>query len=385
MVPGLAPLRDRRWGALATAIGVTRLARLTGLDRSGVPVAAAIRPAGHVLQVSNGKGETFARAAAGALLEAAELWASERPRVAAFGSAAELSRAARLVPPAALDPGAAGSEEIRIAWAAARDLASGERLLVPAHAVYCPPAGSAWLGPALVRWTSNGTGAHPEPSAALLHALLEAIERDRVARALPEGFTEREVARRLLDPGSLAAAAPRTAGWAERIAGKGLRVHLLDLSFPARARAGRGARRRRAGPDLGLPCAAALLVDPEHGPVPVAAGYACRLTRDAALLAALLEAAQSRLTEIHGAREDVARGDRHGASPLHRWCERARPVRRASALPHLPARAPAAGARAVLVRLRRAGFAPAAARLDGPPGVHVVRVVVPGLRLSELL
>ena len=385
MVPGLAPLRDRRWGALATAIGVTRLARLTGLDRSGVPVAAAIRPAGHVLQVSNGKGETFARAAAGALLEAAELWASERPRVAAFGSAAELSRAARLVPPAALDPGAAGSEEIRIAWAAARDLASGERLLVPAHAVYCPPAGSAWLGPALVRWTSNGTGAHPEHSAALLHALLEAIERDRVARALPEGFTEREVARRLLDPGSLAAAAPRTAGWAERIAGKGLRVHLLDLSFPARARAGRGARRRRAGPDLGLPCAAALLVDPEHGPVPVAAGYACRLTRDAALLAALLEAAQSRLTEIHGAREDVARGDRHGAAPLPRWCERARPVRRASALPHLPARAPAAGARAVLVRLRRAGFAPAAARLDGPPGVHVVRVVVPGLRLSELL
>jgi len=385
MVPGLAPLRDRRWGALATAIGVTRLARLTGLDRSGVPVAAAIRPAGHVLQVSNGKGETFARAAAGALLEAAELWASERPRVAAFGSAAELSRAARLVPPADLDPGAAGSEEIRIAWAAARDLASGERLLVPAHAVYCPPAGSAWLGPALVRWTSNGTGAHPEHSAALLHALLEAIERDRVARALPEGFTEREVARRLLDPGSLAAAAPRTAGWAERIAGKGLRVHLLDLSFPARARAGRGARRRRAGPDLGLPCAAALLVDPEDGPVPVAAGYACRLTRDAALLAALLEAAQSRLTEIHGAREDVARGDRHGAAPLPRWCERARPVRRASALPHLPARAPAAGARAVLVRLRRAGFAPAAARLDGPPGVHVVRVVVPGLRLSELL
>ena len=385
MVPGLAPLRDRRWGALATAIGVTRLARLTGLDRSGVPVAAAIRPAGHVLQVSNGKGETFARAAAGALLEAAELWASERPRVAAFGSAAELSRTARVVPPAALEPGAAGSEEIRIAWAAARDLASGERLLVPAHAVYCPPAGSAWLGPALVRWTSNGTGAHPEHSAALLHALLEAIERDRVARALPEGFTEREVARRLLDPGSLAAAAPRTAGWAERIAGKGLRVHLLDLSFPARARAGRGARRRRAGPDLGLPCAAALLVDPEDGPVPVAAGYACRLTRDAALLAALLEAAQSRLTEIHGAREDVARGDRHGASPLHRWCERARPVRRASALPHLPARAPAAGAGAVLVRLRRAGFAPAAARLDGPPGVHVVRVVVPGLRLSELL
>jgi ribosomal protein S12 methylthiotransferase accessory factor len=385
MVPGLAPLRDRRWGALATAIGVTRLARLTGLDRSGVPVAAAIRPAGHVLQVSNGKGETFARAAAGALLEAAELWASERPRIAAFGSAAELSGSSRLVPPAALEPGSAGSEEIRIAWAAARDLATGERLLVPAHAVHCPPAGSAWLGPALVRWTSNGTGAHPEPSAALLHALLEAIERDRVASALPEGFTEREVARRLLDPRSLGAAAPRTAAWAARIAGKGLRVHLLDLSFPSGSGKGRAARRRREGADLGLPCAAALLVDRGGTAVPVAAGYACRLSRDAALLAALLEAAQSRLTEIHGAREDVARGDRHGAAPLARWCERARPARRASALPRLPAGSPAQGVRAVVARLRRAGLAPAAVRLDGPPGLHVVRVVVPGLRLSELL
>ena len=385
MVPGLAPLRDRRWEALAAAIGVTRLARLTGLDRSGVPVAAAIRPAGHVLQVSNGKGETFARAAAGALLEAAELWAAERPQPAAFGSAAELSRSVRLVTPASLDPDAAGSEEIRIAWAAARDLAGGERMLVPAHAVWCPPAGSAWLGPALVRWTSNGTGAHPEPSAALLHALLEAVERDRVARALPEGFTEREVARRLLDPGSLAAAAPRTARWAERIAARGLRVHLLDLSFPARSRAGRGARRPRSGWEAGLPCAAALVVDPDGGPVPLAAGYACRLSRDAALLAALLEAAQSRLTEIHGAREDVAHGDRHAAAPLARWCARARPSRRASALPHLAARTAAAGVRAVLARLRRAGFAPAAVRLDGPPGVHVVRAVVPGLRLSELL
>jgi ribosomal protein S12 methylthiotransferase accessory factor len=367
---------------VATAVGVTRLARLTGLDRTGVPVAAAVRPAGHVLQVSNGKGETFARAAAGALLEAAELWAAERPRVDAFGSAAELARGTRLVPPAALVPDLRGSEEIRMAWAAARDLGSGETVLVPAHAVHCPPAGSAWLGPALVPWTSNGMGAHPEPSAALLHALLEAVERDRVARALPDGFTEGEVARRLLHPRSLPAAAPRTARWAERIGARGLRVHLFDLSFPA-GNGGRGAR--RGLPALGLPCAAALLVDGEGGPVPVAAGYACRLSRDAALLAALLEAAQSRLTEIHGAREDVARGDRQAAAPLARLCERARPARRASALPALRARSAAAGVRAVLARLRRAGLAPAAVRLDGPPGVHVFRAIVPGLSLSELL
>jgi ribosomal protein S12 methylthiotransferase accessory factor len=37
-----------------------------------------VRPLGHVLQVSNGKGVTFAQAQASALGEAAELWAAER-------------------------------------------------------------------------------------------------------------------------------------------------------------------------------------------------------------------------------------------------------------------------------------------------------------------
>ena len=61
---------------LRTAIGVTRVARVTGLDRAGVEVACAIRPQGHVLQVSNGKGERFVDAVRGAVLEAAELFAS---------------------------------------------------------------------------------------------------------------------------------------------------------------------------------------------------------------------------------------------------------------------------------------------------------------------
>src|SRR5271155_3796337 len=63
--------------AWARAIGVTRVARVTGLDRCGVEVACAIRPAGQVLQVSNGKGTTFRDAKAAALSEALELWSCE--------------------------------------------------------------------------------------------------------------------------------------------------------------------------------------------------------------------------------------------------------------------------------------------------------------------
>src|SRR5918911_2449947 len=82
-----------RWRALAAALGVTRVARVTGLDRTGVEVACAVRPGGHVLQVTNGKGETSAAAARGALLESAELAAAERvaPGVLVVATAAELS------------------------------------------------------------------------------------------------------------------------------------------------------------------------------------------------------------------------------------------------------------------------------------------------------
>jgi len=73
-------------------MGVTRVARVTGLDRTGVEVACAVRPGGHVLQVCNGKGLTYSEALWGALLETAELWAAETvvPGRLVWGSRAEL-------------------------------------------------------------------------------------------------------------------------------------------------------------------------------------------------------------------------------------------------------------------------------------------------------
>jgi ribosomal protein S12 methylthiotransferase accessory factor len=225
-------------------------------------------------------------------------------------------------------------------------------------------------------------GAHPGRSAALLHALLEAVERDQLARALPDGFTERDVRRRLLDPETLARAAPRTGALRGELERRGFRVHLLDLG-PSAGSSPAGAPTPL---DLGLPVAAAVLVDEEGGPVPVAAGYACRLTRDGALLCALLEAAQSRATEIHGAREDVALGERAAAAPLGPLLAACRGRRAAGALPDLGDASPAVGVARVLHRLARAGFGRAAvAHLPAPPGVNVVKVLVPGLQLSELL
>lgn len=370
------------WERLRRALGVTRVAKVSGLDRGGVEVACAIRPGGHVLQVTNGKGEEFERAAHGAVLEAAELWAAERvdPAQLVWGSLEELGAsgfeawgpealgsAGRLVAPELWSPGT------RLAWRAGTELFDGGEVLVPAQALHCPPAGSASLGPALVAWSSNGMGAHPVPEAALAHALLEAVERDQLSRALPEGWTRAEVEGRLLEPEVLAQVAPRAARLVGALARRELQAWLFDLD-------------PKEG-TLGLPVAGALLVDGRGGPVPLTAGYACGLEPQEALLGALLEAAQSRLTDIHGARDDVAAADRSEAQTLAAWCARAsgRSARRMA--PGRAPRSPAARLRLLLGKLRRAGMERAVAVELAPEwlGVSVIKAVVPGLQVSELL
>jgi ribosomal protein S12 methylthiotransferase accessory factor len=368
-------------------MGVTRVARVTGLDRTGVEVACAVRPGGHVLQVCNGKGLTFEDAALGALFETAELWAAEHvpptrlvwsTRAELAGQAEEawsaeaLGSAGRMV-----DPRLWG-DSVRCAWREATELHSGQTIWIPAQGVYCPPSGEVALGPVSVAWTSNGSGAHPDVRRALLHALLEATERDQLARSLPGGWTEAVVRQRMLSPGVLESQAPRTAALARTLRERGFGVYLFDVTPAPKVR---GA--------VGLPVAAAVLVDEEQGPVPLTAGYACALGRDEALLRALLEAAQSRLTDIHGAREDVSPADQSAARDFAAACAAVRPKRQPEALPDLSAdsASPVRALRRVLSQLRHAGFTQAAAvTLDAPvPGLHVQRVVVPGMRISELL
>ncbi|WP_426750596.1 YcaO-like family protein [Myxococcus sp. Y35] len=373
---------------LARALGVTRVARVTGLDRTGVEVACAVRPGGHVLQVCNGKGLSYEDAAWGALLETAELWAAETvtPDACVWGSLAELDgRMGELW--SAEDLGSAGalvaprlwSEHVRCAWREATELYSGQPVWVPAQGLHVPPAGGPALGPVAVAWTSNGSGAHPDAGLALLHALLEATERDQLTRSLPEGWTEDVVQRRLLRTAGLGESAPAVDALATRLRERGFGVYLFDATP--------GARTPGA---VGLPVGAAVLVDLEEGPVPLTAGYACAMTREAALLKALLEAAQSRLTDIHGAREDVAAADREAARGFAEACAQVRPRRSVETMPDwgAHARGPATRrVRQVLALLKRAGFERAAAVELEPPmdGLHVRRVVVPGMRISELL
>jgi len=112
---------------------------------------------------------------------------------------------------------------------------------------------------------SNGLAAHPTLDAALLHGLLEVIER----HALPDRWPQK----------------PKGVPAPFDIPGFLLRA--FDLTPPG----------------CPVPVAGALLHDGERV---LTAGYAARLDAGDAVRAACEEAFQSRLTDVQGAREDVA-------------------------------------------------------------------------------
>lgn len=344
-----------------TYFGVTRIARITGLDRTGVEVCSAIRPGGHVLQVTNGKGLTFEHAAAAALSEAAELTAAEKVNTASliYGSRRQLTDLGH----ACVWPGAqvtGDAELLFMGWTSGTRLGSRHEVFVPAHFVYCPPTG-IFLGPRVLSWNTNGLAAHTNREEAIRHGLREVIERDQLAFAFPQGWTPRCVSRRVAPPEELLPIV-------ERMQSAGFQVELFDA--------------RPGGKNaLGIPVAAALLFDKEGGPVPLTAGYGASIDFVEALRAALLEAAQSRLTDIHGAREDISR-DRSGAAVTMRgWFSG--PARKQWSGKRV--RAPKASAEIAVLAAAVAEVGDVIVVDLGKQPLHVVRVVVPGLIVSELL
>jgi ribosomal protein S12 methylthiotransferase accessory factor len=335
----------------ARAIGVTRVARVTGLDRCGVEVACAIRPAGDILQVSNGKGATFADARASALSEALELWACENvdPRDVHWlreAPSAEFWPGDFIV----ANPGQHRDRAIPQPWARAERLDAPGHVFVPASHVWCPSAGGLPVGLRDVSWTANGLGAHPDRQRARWHGLLELLEREALCRLFPEGWTPEHLHSRSVrfDHAGLPA-----------LLARGMTVHCVDAT-PAR---------------WPIPVVAVLIADPDTRAPPLAAGYACRRSPIEAAEAAFFEACQSRLTEIHGAREDVEQA----SVQVPPWV--LAPSRQRRSLARLPEWK---GSLADLL----GALGVAAAAVDVTPRgapLCVERVFVPGFRISDLL
>jgi ribosomal protein S12 methylthiotransferase accessory factor len=272
----------------ASAIGVTRLADVTGLDRIGIPVFQAIRPLSRSLTVSQGKGLTPIAARVSALMEAIELDRLESIEADSFGPATVAEGALwSRVPPAfpqerRFDPATPRG------WCHGVDLLAGHPVRVPHGLVSmdCTIARAADLWP-----NTNGLASGNDVIEAQVAALCEAIERDSHARWTAAGSATRRAT--ALDPSSIEDRAGR---WlVAKVARAGLRCALWDMSDAH-----------------GLAAIGCAIVEP--GPVetlalPPAFGAGCHPHAPVALARAVMEAAQTRAALIAGSRDDLCDED----------------------------------------------------------------------------
>lgn len=274
-----------RIGPLRDALGVTRCAPVTGLDRIGIPVFAAARPLGTTLTVSAGKGVTPAHAEVSALMEAAELHHAEkaaplhhRARDSARSLGAEAVEVTRLQ---GYRHDRHWSEALELEWCPARELYGGRLVWVPTCSVYV-------CRRRLVDWTTNGLASGNDHVEATLHALYEVIERDAVARLADGGKLRIRERCRGIDLDSIEDETVRSL--CESIVSAGLTLRLLSVPHAT-----------------GVPTLWAVLLDDAapRGPTRVNMGFGSHLSPVVAACRAITEAAQTRLTFIHGARNDL--------------------------------------------------------------------------------
>jgi YcaO-like protein with predicted kinase domain len=287
-----------RLARLLPVLGITRVADVTGLDSIGIPVVMVCRPNARSLSVSQGKGLDLAAARASGLMEAAELYHAERItlplKLASWNELRFTHPMADIAGIAALPrlTASAFHDDLRLLWIAGTNLLSesgDDTLWVPYECVHLNGTLPLPSGSGCFPMTSNGLASGNHLLEALCHGLSEVIERD--ASTLWEMGGPAVRARTRVDLGTVDDPGCRTA---------------LDLY----ERAGIAVAVWEMTSDLGVPAFRAVILDRDPEPfyaVGASAGMGCHPAREVALLRALTEAAQSRLTSIAGARDDMAR------------------------------------------------------------------------------
>lgn len=363
----------RRFAPVAPRIGITRLAELTGLDELGVPVYAAVRPMSKSLSTAQGKGTTALAARVSALMESIETWHAEERAPDRVASARTLG--VRTIALANALPRRVRRLDLdaRRPWVRGWALAADRAVWVPWQAVTLDTVHVATTAPTF-DVSSNGLASGNTLAEAVVHGLCEVIERDAEATWRATGADRRIVLETIADR--------RVTGLIERVRASGVRLWLWDLTS-----------------DVGVPVFGCGIMHDPAAPswrsLGFYQGFGCHLDPAIAMLRAITEAVQTRMTYISGARDDFFPIDyqrstdrgllrrvwaRYAAPPDEPVDARAHTAPRiddfADVLALLLARLTAAGSpEVIVVDLRR----PA---LDVP----VVKVLVPGraCRVDEM-
>jgi ribosomal protein S12 methylthiotransferase accessory factor len=351
--------------------GITRLANITGLDCIGIPVVVAVRPASRGLATAQGKGIDLASAKASALMEAIENWHAERVEtITRLDTFEELRRDGTVIDIKGLPHRQGRNPESPrpIVWIQAHELMADAERWVPWEAVSCDFSSSLVRQSTFLQ-TTNGLASGNHVLEAIVHGLCELIERDAVTLhdyASRSHRATRQIDLRTVDDD-----------------------HCNDMLRQFRE-GGVDVAVWECTSDIGIPVLSALILDTPsaqrwspRGPF---RGYGCHLMRNVALLRALTEAAQSRLTYISGSRDDLFH---ERFRTLQRMEEERRlashmtsvAARSFTEVPNIEHPTFNADLEDMLGRLRTAGLTEVAVfdltRSD--LGVPVVKVLVPGL------
>ena len=275
--------------AEAARAGVSRLADITRLDTLGIPVWQAIRPWSRSVSVHQGKGLDERHARVGACIEAIECAAAEAwtPPHRRRASVADMKPAGDAASPEdfSTETGTVGACE-PIEWVPAARVERSGWLWVPFLAVSLD---LSLAGHPHIRRTSSGLGGGFDLAAASLKGLCELIERDAF-----QTWVERPPVDRYRDE-----IAPESIDYSwfrqlrERFRDRGVIVRLFRLPSV-----------------VPVPAIAAELLqlrDPSNSRKH-AVGTCVHPEPESALRGAVLEAAQARLGEIAGSRDDIDPG-----------------------------------------------------------------------------
>jgi len=270
-------------------MGITRVANVTGLDTVGIPVVMICRPNSRSVAVSQGKGIDLASARASGLMEAAELYHAETITLPLHLATYEELRYQHNVVEVDELPWASNSRfhpNLRLLWCEGRDLLNGENVFVPyemVHTNYTTPLPD---GHGCFTATSNGLASGNAIIEAVSHGICEVIERD--ATTLWKCRQEERFDKNRLDLASLDDVLCQEV--VQKLERSGLSVAAWDITS-----------------DVEIAAFACIIVSRDDNAMwqcSVAAGYGCHPAREVALLRAMTEAAQARLTVISGLRDD---------------------------------------------------------------------------------
>jgi putative methanogenesis marker protein 1 len=358
---------------LCKTAGITRVADITGLDRVGIPVFSSIRPSAEpgAITVYNGKGATKEQAKVSAIMEALERYSGEvrGDRIVRKGVEDMLSADNALDPRELILPARSAMHLMyqTVAWVQGFDLQEEEDIWVPASAVFHPYSSS--LDMPLFRTNTNGLASGNAMEEAIVHGLCEVVERD--------AWSICEARRRVMGEVGPPPQDEMIRPMMEKFTSQGIEVHLKDLTS-----------------EVGLPTFAAAADDARlQDPALLCLGMGTHLNPRITVIRALTEVAQSRLTQIHGAREDTVRGGttrQVGYERMKRlnsmWFSASSKSRPLEDFEPLDTRDVYEDLKIVLERLKCKGFRRAIAvdltrkELDIP----VVRTIIPGMEINAV-